>query len=98
MRIEADYPSRRQESGVVTGARRDEWCRVLAVSPALRHSEGASNRPPEQPGEADTELARELQHSQSLQVERLLAFDRLLMCCIVLGQRGSSLNAASSDQ
>jgi len=36
------------------------WCRVLAVSPALRHSEGASNRPSEQPGEADTELGRAL--------------------------------------
>jgi glycosyltransferase involved in cell wall biosynthesis len=34
--------------------RETERCRVLAVSPALRTSEGALNRPTEQPGEADT--------------------------------------------
>lgn len=32
-------------------------CRVLAVSPALRTSEGALNRPPEQPGETDARHA-----------------------------------------
>ena len=41
------------------------WCRVLAVSPALRHSEGASNRPSEQPGEADTESRGSCQQDSS---------------------------------
>jgi hypothetical protein len=48
---------RRQEGGVVkrksVHGDTKQWCRVLAVSPALQRSEGALNRPLEQPGEAD---------------------------------------------